>query len=172
MKLVIWTFYFRKSIDNNKLSLNPTRIAGTLHGGLRKLMIIFRRILHLIKNVSDKNCRENQNTHFIFNNISFFFRKSCRMWDNMEKYGRAGETTDDIQVLHGACAFASWLIDIYSEYVIFIVSPRRQCLRERVSLLRSHPHCLSFLFLLSAIRKEIGRTIYLWFYIPDVCGRL
>ena len=25
----------------------------------------------------------------------FFFRKSCRLWDNVEKYGRAGQATDD-----------------------------------------------------------------------------
>jgi hypothetical protein len=28
-----------------------------------------------MRNVLDKSCRENQNTHFMFNN--FFFRKSC-----------------------------------------------------------------------------------------------
>ena len=28
-----------------------------------------------------------QNTHFMFYN--FFFRKSCRVWDNMEKQGTA-----------------------------------------------------------------------------------
>jgi hypothetical protein len=34
-------------------------------------------------NVSDKSCRENQNTHFTFN--CFFIRISCRLWDNVEK---------------------------------------------------------------------------------------
>ena len=29
------------------------------------------------RNVSNKSCRENQNTRFVFNN--FFFRKSCRL---------------------------------------------------------------------------------------------
>jgi hypothetical protein len=31
----------------------------------------------------DKSCTENQITHFMFN--SLFFRKSCRLWDNVEK---------------------------------------------------------------------------------------
>jgi len=44
-----------------------------------------------MKNISDNSCRENQNTHFIFNNK---FRKSCRLWDNVEKYFRAGQTTN------------------------------------------------------------------------------
>jgi hypothetical protein len=36
---------------------------------------------------------EKTKTHiFMFN---FFFRKSCRLWDNVEKYGRARQATDD-----------------------------------------------------------------------------
>jgi len=38
---------------------------------------------------------ENIKTHFIFNN---FFWKSCRFWDNVEKYYRAGQATDDNMV--------------------------------------------------------------------------
>ena len=47
-------------------------------------------------NVSDKSCRENQNSHFIFNN----FFKTCCLWDKVEKYCTAGEATDDKWVLH------------------------------------------------------------------------
>ena len=32
--------------------------------------------------ISDKICRENQNTFYV---RQFFFRKSCRMWENLEK---------------------------------------------------------------------------------------
>jgi len=32
-------------------------------------MIIFRQILLRIKNISGKNCRETQNTHFMFKNF-------------------------------------------------------------------------------------------------------
>ena len=32
---------------------------------------------------------EKIKTHFVFNNF-FFFRKSCRLWNNVEKYCRAG----------------------------------------------------------------------------------
>jgi len=38
-------------------------------------------------------------THFIFN---FFFRKSCRLWDNVEIYCRAGQATDG-NVAHAHC---------------------------------------------------------------------
>jgi hypothetical protein len=38
-------------------------------------------------------CAENQNTRFINNNL--FFRSSYLLWDNVEKYGTAGQATDD-----------------------------------------------------------------------------
>jgi len=45
-----------------------------------------------MRTVSYKICRENQNTHFVFNN---FFWKWRHLWDNVEKYCRAWEATDD-----------------------------------------------------------------------------
>jgi hypothetical protein len=36
--------------------------------------------------------RENQNTQFVLNNI---FPKIVPFWDNLEKYGRARQATDD-----------------------------------------------------------------------------
>jgi len=44
-------------------------------------MIISRAVHPKMRNISDKSCRENQNSHFMFNN---FFWKSCRLWDNVE----------------------------------------------------------------------------------------
>ena len=41
-----------------------------------------------MRNALQKSCRENENTHFMFNN---FFRKSRRSGDNVGKYGRARE---------------------------------------------------------------------------------
>ena len=34
--------------------------------------------------------------------VTFIFRKSCRLWDNLEKYGTAGQATDD-NVAQGHC---------------------------------------------------------------------
>jgi hypothetical protein len=44
-----------------------------------------------MRNVSAKGCTENQNTYFMFIK---FFRKSCRMRDNVEKYGGIIETAN------------------------------------------------------------------------------
>jgi len=54
-----------------------------------------------MRNVSDKICRENQETHFVFSKF-FFFRKSCRLWENVGKYGNAGQATDD-NMAHSHC---------------------------------------------------------------------
>jgi len=40
-----------------------------------------------VENDADKICGENQNKHFMFNNL---FRKSCLSWDNMVKFSTAG----------------------------------------------------------------------------------
>jgi len=46
-------------------------------------MIISRPVFLRMKNVSDKSCRESQHTRFVFN--TFFPKKYCRLWDNVEK---------------------------------------------------------------------------------------
>jgi len=42
---------------------------GILRENLCSLMIILRWILLRMTDVSDKSCRENQNTPFMFNNV-------------------------------------------------------------------------------------------------------
>ena len=43
-----------------------TRLTSTLHEDQYIFWIIFRSILPEVRNISEK-CRENQNTHFVFN---------------------------------------------------------------------------------------------------------
>jgi len=40
-----------------------------LHEYMCIVMIVYRRIILKIRNVSDKICRQTQNTHFIFGNF-------------------------------------------------------------------------------------------------------
>jgi mannose-6-phosphate isomerase-like protein (cupin superfamily) len=54
-----------------------------------------------MKNSSDKSCRENQNTHFVFSN--FFFCENLAVYEiQVEKYFRTGQATDDSTV-HALC---------------------------------------------------------------------
>ena len=78
--------------------------------------IISLSVLLRMRNVSDKSCRENRNTHFVFNNSPP--RKSCRSWDNAT-FCSAG------QAIVANMAHAHCILDItnatntYSEYIAF-----------------------------------------------------
>jgi hypothetical protein len=63
-------------------------MTGTLLGDQYTIFIIYHSVLLIMRNVSDKNYRENQNTHFVFNN--FFFRCAvCEiMWKSIVERGR------------------------------------------------------------------------------------
>jgi hypothetical protein len=76
------------------------------------------------------------NVKFILYSITLF-RKSCSLWDSVEKYGRARQVTDD-NVMR-LMRFACWITKItvtHSEYVILIACPRQKWLRERALILR------------------------------------
>jgi hypothetical protein len=97
--------------------------------------VISHPALLRMRNVSEKNCRENQSILYMF---MTFPPKSYRLCGNVEKYGRAGQATDDNIT---RCISIAWWIpkatDIHSEYVIIIAFPLRRWFRERTSLLRS-----------------------------------
>jgi len=46
-----------------------TRITGTLHEVLYIFLITSRSVVLRMRNVADKNYRENQNSYFMFNNF-------------------------------------------------------------------------------------------------------
>jgi hypothetical protein len=79
-----------------------------------------------------KNWREIQNT---FYDRIFFFRKSCRLWDNVEKYSRACWP----HIREYRMRIARWIpkdTDTHSECVILIAFPLQQWFHESASLLR------------------------------------
>jgi hypothetical protein len=83
----------------------------------RLFLTISRSFLLRLRNFSDKICRRNQTTHFV---LSKHFRKSCRLWDNVEKYCTAGQATD---WQFGECALHAgylWL-RTHSHYVYLLL---------------------------------------------------
>jgi hypothetical protein len=72
-----------------------------------------------------QSCRENKNTHFMSN--TFFSRKSCRLWGNVEKYVQA------IQVILWPTRVACCIpmgTNTRSQCVISIAFPQHTCSRE------------------------------------------
>ena len=96
-------------------------------------------IYDIISNISSFNekyfrelLQRKSNHTFMFKN---FLRKLCRLSENVEKYGRARQVTDDniIRRMHFAC----WITrdtDTHSEYAMLIFFWQKW-LQERASLL-------------------------------------
>ena len=83
-------------------------------------MIISLRIVLGMRNISDENCTENQNTHFEFSKL---FRENRAVYEIMcGKYVTAGQPIDGNVIPR--MRLASWVtkfINTHSEYVIFIL---------------------------------------------------
>jgi len=70
-------------VEKIKVSLKWAKIAGTLHEDRFTFLTITRSKILKLKNISDKVCRENRNTHFVFNN--FFSPKIVPFFEIMRK---------------------------------------------------------------------------------------
>jgi hypothetical protein len=77
--------------------------------------------------------------------ISFLKKKSCRLRDKGEKYGRARQVIDISTVQR--MRFACWInkaTDTHSEYRIISAFPLQQLLRQHASML--HHTCIAIFF--------------------------
>jgi len=80
-----------------------TDITGTLHEDPCTFMIISRSILPIIRNISDNSCRQNQYTHFGFENFSENRAVYEIMWKNIVESTRLQMTIKHAAyVLHAA----------------------------------------------------------------------
>jgi len=108
-------------------------MAGTWHED-RYTCLIVSLSGRRARNISEKKCRDNQNTHLMSSNFSFFENRVVRdiMWKNIVERGRPQMT---IWCMRIGC----WIpkaTDRHSEYVILIALALQQCSHERASLLR------------------------------------
>jgi hypothetical protein len=84
------------------------------------MFMISHQILGM-RNVSDESCREKKETRFEFSNVFLIW---CRLWDDVEKYCRAGLATESAVIRR--MLFACWMAkatDAHLEYVIIIAFP-------------------------------------------------
>ena len=107
-------------------------MTGTLHEDQHTFLIMSRSDLRRMRNVSDRSCRENQNTHFVFNNFFFDNRAVYEiMWNNI-----VGLDTPQMTIRRvGITCWIPKATNTHKEYVILIAFPRQQWLHERASLL-------------------------------------
>jgi hypothetical protein len=82
-----------------------------------------------------------------------FFWTLFRLWDNMEKFGRDRQVTEENTCITHRMRIACWITmatDIHSEYVIFTAFPLQSWLRERATILRCSLRTFSVLLSLTA----------------------
>jgi len=83
-----------------------------------------------MRNVSDKSCRENQNTHFVFGNLFINHAVNEKMWKNVvERDGR--------QMKIWCMRFVCWIpkaTGTHAEYVIFIVFSSTMVNRKQLNI--------------------------------------
>ena len=118
-----------------------------------------------MRNVSDKSCRENQNTHFMF---IFFFSKILpvyeMMWRNMVQSDRLQMT-----IWH-MCTVCCTRLKTHSGYNIYFVFPWQQWLHECASMFCSYLHCLAVLMLFIHLWQDlicIGTARFFWRAWPE-----
>jgi hypothetical protein len=128
---------FRKSVEWKKVSLK-----STLPEGLCTVMTISRWIFLRMRNVSDKSCTENQNTHFMFNN--FFYPKIVPLmrWRGKIWYNQTGYRWQ-YNTAHTLCVLDNWgyrhtlrICNTYCFYTATMVT------RTRLNI-TLYVHCLS-----------------------------
>ena len=81
---------------------NLTTVGGTVYEHHCTFMTLSPWVLIIMRNVSGKICTKIKDS-FMFN--KFIYRKSCRLWDNVEKYCSPGQATDDNM------AHLFWILD-------------------------------------------------------------
>ena len=140
-----------------------TKITSTVHEDWYTFCLSYLVQFFLEREPFETICREVQDTHFISNNL-FFFRKSCRSWENVEKYGRVGQATDD----NMAHAHACWITKATHTYTHTTTHTHTlricniYCISTVTCVARLYLHCLPSL---NICFRYLGQTIiycYVW----------
>ena len=137
--IVLDTLLLRPSLYCNTslhfTALHPTTLHYTYRQGYFSwrpciFMVISHSVRLRMRNVSDKSCRENPNSHFTSSNL-FFFWKSFLLLSNVEKHCIDRQARYDGKTRR--MRFACWITkatNIHSEYIIhFFCFPWQEWLR-------------------------------------------
>jgi hypothetical protein len=76
---------FQKSVEKIQVSLKSYKNKGYFTRTPIYNFLLYLSFLLRMRNVSDKLCRENQSTHFVFSNIPFYENRAVYeiMWKNI-----------------------------------------------------------------------------------------
>jgi hypothetical protein len=134
-------------------------------------VIVCRSVLLRIRNVSDKSCRENQNTTFV---ISNFFFKPCLLEDSVEKFVESDRPPMTIWRTRIACWIRKSTHTLW-ECIILMAFPLLQWFHERNSVSRDTYTALPVLFFYQPgteywVRGPSSVTVKLGEFVDYVSG--
>jgi hypothetical protein len=107
---------------------------GTLHEDIGTFVTLSPWIRFRMRNVLDKTV-EKIEIHLLC--LTSFYWKSCRLWDKVERLGRARQDAENNIICR--VRFACWITKAagtHSEYVILIAFPEQQWSHVSTSMLR------------------------------------
>ena len=124
-----------------------------------------------MRNVSDKSCRENQNTHFVFKNCFSFENRAVYgiMWENIVEQDSPLMTIWRMHVAY----WTPKATNIHSVCVILIAFRMQQWLHERASTLRyTYIGCLvKYMYYLNILLEEVDPLTEIQTQTSDTRGR-
>jgi hypothetical protein len=160
---------FRKSVEKIQVSLKYDNNVGYFTWTPCAFMTASRRILLRMRNVSDKICTENQNTHFIFSNFLPTVVLFEIMWKNTVHPDRPQMTI--YTTPHALCMLGNLTMHA------LIVSPRQRwgmCLH--VTFIRTLPVFLYWQWSLLQLNTTVTRKFKIRRFIslllrrkPNIC---
>ena len=144
-----------------------TRITDSLHDDQYPFLVISRSVLLRMRNVSDKICRGNKNTHFMFNNFLFENRAAYEiMCKNIVERGRPRITIWRIRI---ACWTAK-ARDIHSEYVKLLhFLCNSGCTKAPYSYVFTYTVCLVYSNVIQQLFRLTHSFMFFWFHFFYDC---
>jgi endoglucanase Acf2 len=142
----LWNFmsvFFESLSRKFEFRWTLTWMTGTLHEDQYTFLIISHSFLLRMKNVSDKSCKENQNTYFIFNENQNTYRAIYeKTWKNILDPDSTRMTIWRTRI---ACSIST-ATNIHWSYVIFIAFPLATLVAWSHINVTLYVNCLSCLF--------------------------
>jgi hypothetical protein len=118
-----------------------------------------------------KSCRKIK-TH-ILGSKKVFLRKSCSLWDNVEKYGTAGQPTDDNIIWH--MCLPCWIITTTHTHTYTHIIFNTYCFSVPTIVTQTHLNVTLYIYCVSCLvyqrQKENRKNIYItimlqWIAVP------
>ena len=103
--------------------------------------------------------------------VSFFLRKSCHLWENVEKYCRVGQATDG-NMVHMQCMLDTWGYKYTHSGCVIVIAfqsndgcmnaPQCYVIRTLPVLYILEQDCIDVLTGISADEHSIGFSLIIW----------